>query len=98
MNQSESGRYSISPNSGRLRKRIKKKNSSDDGLFKKRLDNFSFNSKLSFVFVSILMLISLYVAYVRFQDSKQEAMQKYGDNPLKDYYNKYYNNNKTPKK
>jgi hypothetical protein len=92
MNQSESGRYSISPNSGRLRKRIKKKNtSSESGIFKKRLDNFSFNSKLSFLFVSALIIVALYIAYARFQSNKQEALQKYGDNPLREYYNKYYN-------
>ena len=95
MNQSESGRYSISPNSGRLRKRVKKKSfSSEGGFFKKRLDNFSFNAKLSFVFVSILVCVALYIAYGRFQSNKQEAMQKYGDNPLREYYNKYYSNKK----
>lgn len=95
MNQSESGRYSISPNSGRLRKRIKKKTSSSEaGLFKKRLDNFSFNAKLSFAVVSLLICVALYIAYGRFQENKIEAMQKYGDNPLREYYNKYYSNKK----
>ena len=95
MNQSESGRYSISPNSGRLRKRIRKKQTSSEvGLFKKRLDNFSFNAKVSFAFVSLLICVALYFAYGKFQQHKQEAMQKYGDNPLRDYYNKYYSNRK----
>jgi len=80
MNQTESGKYSISPNSGRLRKRIKKSSSDDNGLFKKRLDNFSFNSKVVFAVVLLIIGGALYFAYQRFEGIKEEASTKYAPN------------------
>jgi hypothetical protein len=86
MAELNSGKYSISPNSGRLRKRVKKTSSEDKGLFKKRLDNFSFNSKIVFFVMLIIVGISLYYAYEKFQAEKIEAQQRYIPNPYKAYY------------
>jgi predicted negative regulator of RcsB-dependent stress response len=77
-----------------LRKRIKKKPSEEAGIFKKRLDNFSFNSKISFVIVGTILCIAMFFAYQQFQKNKLETTQKYAPNPLQDYYNKYYNKGK----
>lgn len=86
MPQLDSGKYSISPNSGRLRKRIKKSSSEDVGLFKKRLDNFSYNSKLVFVIMLIFIGIVLFFTFRKFQKEREEAQMKYYPNPYKEYY------------
>ena len=83
MSRLESEKYSISPNSGRLRKRIKKKSSEERGVFAKRLDNFSYNSKVVFVIMFIILGAVLLVVYKQFQDEKEEIQTKYMPNQYK---------------
>jgi hypothetical protein len=73
--QENSGKYSISPNSGRLRKKIKKE-SGKSSLFKRRLDNFSFNSKLSFVIVGLILISVIYVVLKKYEMSQYEKKTK----------------------
>jgi cytoskeletal protein RodZ len=91
MAQLETEKYSISPNSGRLRKRVKK-TSENSGLFKKRLDNFSFNSKVIFVVMLLVLSGILYFAFIQFQKEKEEVTTKYMPSQYK-----YVNPNATNK-
>ena len=81
MSDLDSGKYSISPSSGRLRKRVKtKSNSQNVSIFSKRLDNFSFNSKVVFVVMLFVLIAILFIVYTKFQSDKEEAMKKYMPN------------------
>jgi len=86
MAQLNSGKYSISPNSGRLRKRVKKSSSEEKGIFKKRLDNFTYNSKVVFFILLIVIGLVLFFTYLKFQEEKEDTQRKYYLNPNKQYY------------
>jgi hypothetical protein len=83
MSNLETEKYSISPNSGRLRKRIKKKSNEERGIFAKRLDNFSYNSKLVFALILIVLVGIMLVIFNKFQDDKEEVQIKYMPNQYK---------------
>jgi len=83
MSNLETEKYSISPNSGRLRKRIKKKSNEERGIFAKRLDNFSYNSKLVFVIVFTILLGIMFFVFKQFESEKEEIQTKYMPNQYK---------------